>query len=581
MYRKQARINYPVSLNRDLKTYSFAFFLIIVQVASLFNVLFQHPANATTNTITKNAGSCISVAGAGSAWTTPNYATITDGQSATARLNSATSQHLRCSNYNFGLPDGVEVVGIATHATYMSSKPGQNTNISLMKNGTLAGSAKASTVNWPTAFQQMNYGGATDLWNTQWSVLDVNNAGFGVSMYVTSSANGNTKHDVDNLSISVTYAFKDPVLTQSNYQWFVNSDSVSVGAPLNDALQNTPTNSPIASGIFRLRMLVRADTNPALSNSMNFKLQFAERGSDNVCDTSFVGESYQDVTPASKIAYADNATPTDGQVIMHSNLPTDGARPVILQEYNESGNTGIITNIQPGESGLWDFVLKDLADVYGAHYCFRMVYNSGQTFMTYLQIPEISTTAGIVSVGFVSPSGSAVTRPKFAFSPVSSIPSCQQSTGMFGGSDSGYLRVSTVGNSGSGWGVAIAPTDGAVSLWSNGSDGKYYDHNDGSGSPPGCASGSDGDIFAGQLQMSLGGASIVPSPGCSSNGVTLGHANSSFTASTGALSIMSATSSTQSSCYFELSGASFTQTIPANQPPGNYSINMTVTVTSL
>lgn len=512
-----------------------------------------------------------------SAWQNPQNATAADGASTRSSLNRATSNYLRCTGYGYSLPAGVTINGISVSATYSAEKSGQTTYMSTMKSGSLAGSTKTSNTNWPSTLQTTNFGGATDLWGAGWSTADINSSGFGVSMYVTSNAKGNTGHYVDSLSITVTYSY-NPVFTQSAYQWFTNTDSVSVGPGLNGVSQNTPTFSAVGSDTFRLRMLVRVDGDVAPAGLMFFKLQYAVRGSDNNCDPSFVGESYYDVTTTSPIAYADNPTPTDGQTITSSSSPTDGSRSIILQEYNEQNNTGVATSIFGGQVGMWDFALRDRADSYGAVYCMRMVNSSGATFPSYLQIPQISTAAGIVSVNFVD-NGTPVLNPSFAFPLLPFSHSCQSSE-LSLDTGSSRLRVSQLGNAGAGWNVSMAPTGGDTALWSNGDSSHHYDFNDDSGSPPGCLSGSDGDTYAGQLSLNLSTASFVPVPSCSTSGISIGPVMSSYTPTLGSLTVFSANSTAQRNCYFELAGVRLRQTIPPSQAPGNYSINMTVTVTS-
>jgi hypothetical protein len=49
--------------------------------------------------------------------------------------------------------------------------------------------------------------------------------------------------------------------------------------------------------------------NQLRENEKDLKLQFAER--IGICDTSFTGETYIDVTAATSIALNNNATPSD------------------------------------------------------------------------------------------------------------------------------------------------------------------------------------------------------------------------------------------------------------------------------
>ncbi|MBP7823310.1 hypothetical protein KA050_03090, partial [Candidatus Gracilibacteria bacterium] len=86
-----------------------------------------------------------------------------------------------------------------------------------------------------------------------------------------------------------------PTYTQQAYRFFNNANSADVGSPL--VAQDTPAGLPSSGSAFRLRTLLRVDTNTILPNAQNFKLQFAQQS--GVCDTGFSGETYADVTDSS------------------------------------------------------------------------------------------------------------------------------------------------------------------------------------------------------------------------------------------------------------------------------------------
>jgi hypothetical protein len=151
-------------------------------------------------------------------------------------------------------------------------------------------------------------------------------------------------------------------------------------------------------------MLLHIGVSDLFTNEGSFKLQFSQRGADNLCDTAFSGETYADVTAATVIAYNDNPTPADGaDLTPNANDPTHGADVIVNQTYEEANNfansasTGGTINV--GQDGKWDFSLKDNSAPVSTAYCFRAVKSDGTTLNTYAVIPQI-TTAGAASLTF-------------------------------------------------------------------------------------------------------------------------------------------------------------------------------------
>lgn len=182
-----------------------------------------------------------------------------------------------------------------------------------------------------------------------------------------------------------------PTYTQQAYRFFNNTNSADVGTVL--AAQDTPAALGSAGAAFRLRTLLRVDTNSILPNAQNFKLQFAQKS--GTCDTAFSGETYIDVTDTTDIAYNNNATPADGAALTANvNDPTDGGRTIVNQDYEELNNfTNTEATIASGQDGKWDFSLKDNGALSNTDYCFRIVKADGSTLNTYTVIPQITTAA--------------------------------------------------------------------------------------------------------------------------------------------------------------------------------------------
>ena len=416
-------------------SFSYVLWAVIVMPLLVSGVLQSQSAQAALQsaTVTKNAASCVDVAGVGtSSWTSPTDAQATDGVVASVSLNKVTSDYLRCTNYGFSIPSGATITMITANITRMASKSRQNDSFSIMKANALAGTVQTASNAWSTnTLQTDSFSGASSLWGTTWLAGDINNSGFGFSMYVQSTGGGPITYSVDSITLAITYSF-NPTFTQAAYQWFTNTNSASVGTGYNGAAQNTAIATIPGGDIFRLRMLLRVGGDVAPAGSYYpLKLQYAARGTDNSCDASFIGETYADITTATPIAYASNSGVTDGSTVVAAATPIDGSNTVIPQEYNDTNNTNIAQNIVAGQDGLWDFALKDATETYGAVYCLRMVNADGTTFgsaSNYLAIPQISTSPGQLSAGFVDSTGNAISAPSFTMPMKYVLSTCQIST---------------------------------------------------------------------------------------------------------------------------------------------------------
>lgn len=183
----------------------------------------------------------------------------------------------------------------------------------------------------------------------------------------------------------------DPVISQSKFRFFANSDSTTAGTPL--AAIDTNAAAPKQSA-FRLRLnlgVASGGTNMTAVAGRTFKLQYALRGSDNVCDTTFTNESYADVSTTTDVQFFNNPTPADGATYVASaNDPTRGLTNV-LQYYEENAPMGVRLATAANQDAYWDIALTTAATVSeGEYYCFRVVNaNDSNLSGTYSVIPQI------------------------------------------------------------------------------------------------------------------------------------------------------------------------------------------------
>jgi hypothetical protein len=181
------------------------------------------------------------------------------------------------------------------------------------------------------------------------------------------------------------------------------------------------------------------------------------------------------------------------------------------------------------------------------------------------------TPPAILGVDMVNSTGAAVASPAVILSGAVTSDTCQASTGTLS-SSSQKIRISN-NTTNPAWTLSIAATGGMTSNWSSGT--ATYDFNDPTTS--GCADGADGDSLSGQLSITPTGATITASPYCSTTGIALGSASAFNEGTTNSITLLTGSTSADVSCYWDATGIGLSQKIPAFQPPGSYSLNLTMT----
>lgn len=182
-------------------------------------------------------------------------------------------------------------------------------------------------------------------------------------------------------------------------------------------------------------------------------------------------------------------------------------------------------------------------------------------------------TPSVLGVDIVNASGESVAAPSVTMTGVVTGTSCQTATGTFG-TNGQRIRVQNTTVT-PGWTVSVAPTSGSTSNWSSGT--ATYDFNDASGSPAGCGDGGDADTIAGRLSVDPAAGTLSAISGCATTGVSKGTSSSFAEGSVNSITLMNAASNAQTNCYWDLVGVGLTQTVPAMQAAGRYTVNMTLT----
>lgn len=372
---------------------------------------------------------------------------------------------------------------------------------------------------------------------------------------------------LDRVQVRVTYNIPD--YEQAAYRWYDNADSTAPGMAL--ASQDAVPSLYAPRDRIRLRLLLHVTTTSLLTGSEQFKLQFAQKGA------SCTGLSYNDVTTSSAIAFYNNPTPADGvSITTGATDPAHNGHAIVSQSYEENSPFSTLNGVSVGEDGIWDISLVGNGALANTAYCFRVVKNDGTALTTYTVYPELVTSpTGSLNADIVDASGATVPSPSFSFSGIIAPVTCSTTTATFS-NNSQRIRLKNTTDT-AGWALTVAATDGSSALWSAGTP--KYDFNDGAGSPAGCAAGLDSDTYGGQMAIDASGGVVTARSVsmCNTSGITKGASAAFSEGSLNSITLMSASASAATGCFWELTGVNASQTIPGGQTAGTYSINMTLT----
>lgn len=169
-------------------------------------------------------------------------------------------------------------------------------------------------------------------------------------------------------------------------------------------------------------------------------------------------------------------------------------------------------------------------------------------------------TAGVISTDVRNSSGGIVALPSFAMTAVSASTSTQTATGSFGDNNQ-RITVDNPGGANNGWTLSLNAKVPGTTKWASG--GNNYNYN--------------GNSTTGQLTVNPAVGTLTASIGGTAN-VTLGS-QASFTGTT-PITLISAAAASADIWNGYVTGIGLSQAIPAAQPLGSYSIDMTQTITA-
>lgn len=168
---------------------------------------------------------------------------------------------------------------------------------------------------------------------------------------------------------------------------------------------------------------------------------------------------------------------------------------------------------------------------------------------------------GTASTDIRDAGGSVLSTPTVSMNAVTLSTSQQNSTGTFG-SNSQRITVDNPGGAPNGWSLALNASVPGSAVWTSGGDTYAY----------------NGTAAAGQLTVNPAAGTLTPVVG-GATGVTLG--TSTTFSGTSAITLVNASAASADIWNGYVTGIGMTQTIPANQPAGTYTLSMTQTLTVL
>lgn len=176
--------------------------------------------------------------------------------------------------------------------------------------------------------------------------------------------------------------------------------------------------------------------------------------------------------------------------------------------------------------------------------------------------------SGTLSTDILDENRDPVAAPTAAMTAQSFNFDCQTSTGTLG-TNSQRIYVSNPGDAATSWSLSMAATGGSSATWTDGSE--TYNYNDPSGTPVGCDNGQlTVDPSTGTVTTDCTGSACM--------GATVAKGSSAAMTSATPVALMSGGANANNWRGY-LTDIGLSQVIPAGQPAGSYTINMTITVT--
>lgn len=183
-----------------------------------------------------------------------------------------------------------------------------------------------------------------------------------------------------------------------------------------------------------------------------------------------------------------------------------------------------------------------------------------------------ATVSGSLNVDIVDSNGDTVGSPSVTMSGISySNTASQTSTGtMPSGTDK--IRVTNPTTTAT-WSLTIAATSGATATWTTGA--VTFDFNDSTAS---AGDGADADSVGGQLTVNPNAGTLAGTGSTATTNVSKGSSTAFVEGSTNSVTVLSASAGAAAPGQWDLTGVSLSQTVPAQQVAGTYTLGFTLTI---
>lgn len=298
---------------------------------------------STTSTLPASA-SVDSTVGGSVTWTNPTNITLSDDTYATITLSPGqTSYHLVGTTYGFSLPSTAIINGIiVTVEGKISGSATFTGDVRLVRGSTVLRYSNQSldSTQFGASDTNINFGAATDPWNTIFTASDINSTGFGAAIQLTAAGSGTTTVSIDKIAITVYYQSPLTVgasftgsatvtLTVGRKYYYVyrNSDTGHTGdlSPISASsgtvtAGNIPLSNIIASTDTQVdRVIILATKDGGSPDSLYFLADIPNGTTtltDDVAETTLLARNIflETDSEGNQHGVADNAPPPNGSI---------------------------------------------------------------------------------------------------------------------------------------------------------------------------------------------------------------------------------------------------------------------------
>ncbi len=183
-----------------------------------------------------------------------------------------------------------------------------------------------------------------------------------------------------------------------------------------------------------------------------------------------------------------------------------------------------------------------------------------------------ATVSGSLNVDIVDTNGDTVGSPSVTMSGITYSNTDPQTTTGTMPSGTDLIRVTNPSATDT-WGLTIAATSGTTAVWTTGA--VTFDFNDATAL---AADGADGDSVGGRLTVDASVGTLAGVAPTATTNVSKGSSTGFNEGTADSVTLLTASSGSDAPGQWDLSGVSLSQTVPAQQSPGTYTLGLTLTV---